>query len=65
MVDFRKSWGEDWVFFHDDEGRVVSVRAGWTDLRRPDPFVEVAGGRAHFRASDLVRLVELVEGMKG
>ena len=63
LVDYRQSWGEDWLFFHDDTGRLISIRAGWTDVGDVDPFVEVAAGRAHFRVADLVRLVGLIEGL--
>jgi hypothetical protein len=62
-VDHRSSWGDDWLYFYDDEGRLRSVRAGWTDAGGADPFVEVSAGRSLFRVVDLLRLVELVEEM--
>ena len=64
MVDFRQSWGENWLYFHDDAGLLISVRARWTDVGEVDPFVKVAAGRSHFRAADLVGLVELIRGLK-
>ena len=63
VVDFRKSWGDTWVYFYDDEGELRSIRAGWTDWGGKDPFVAMAAGRAHFRADDLLRLVALIDGV--
>jgi hypothetical protein len=63
MVDFRHSWGDDRVYFYADTGRLVSVRSSWTDLSTPDAFVHVSQGRAHFRAADLIALLELMQGV--
>jgi hypothetical protein len=57
----RHSWGFEWVYFHDDDGRLRSVRTSWTDLAEVDPFVVMAAGRSPFRTDDLLRLAELLE----
>ena len=64
LLDFRQSWGEDWLYFHDDAGRLTSVRARWTDGGEADPFQQVAAGRSPFRVADLLRLAELIKGLK-
>ena len=63
LITYRKTWGEDRVFFQEG-GRLRALPAGWTDAAEPPVFVTLAQGRAHFRPDDLLRLVELVEGLK-
>jgi outer membrane cobalamin receptor len=63
MLTYRKTWGEDRVFFYDG-GRLRALPASWTDAAPVVPFVTIAAGRAHFRPDDLLRLVELVEALR-
>lgn len=56
----RHSWGFEWVYYHDDDGRLRSVRTSWTDLAEVDPVVVMAAGRSPFRTDDLLRLIELI-----
>ena len=65
FVEVRQSWGEDRVFFFDDEGVRRSLRRAWTDAGDPDVFVALAAGRSAFRVEDLLVLVELVDGLRG
>ena len=44
LVTYRKNWGEDRLYFHNEEGRLVGVPAHWTDFFGLDPFQEVAAG---------------------
>jgi hypothetical protein len=62
MLTYRKTWGEDRVFF-EESGRLRAMPAGWTDVAEPPVFVSLAAGRAHFRPDDLLRLVDLVQGL--
>lgn len=55
----RRNWGEDRVYFHDEEGRLQSLPAGWTDAADTDAFVVMAGGRCPFRVADLLDLADL------
>ena len=32
-VTFRQNWGEERVWFHDNDGRLQSVPMSWTDAR--------------------------------
>ncbi|MQB01541.1 MAG: hypothetical protein GEU78_14830 [Actinobacteria bacterium] len=60
FVAVRQTWGEDRVFFLDEEGVQHSLPAVWTDAVGPDVFVAVAAGRAAFRVEDLVALADLI-----
>ena len=59
-----RRWGEDRVYFEDDQGRAVSLRAQWTSIFSPPPVVAIAAGRSAFRADDLLELVQLLRGLK-
>ena len=60
----RQAWGEDRVFFYDQNGELRAVPAAWTTLAAPDPFVVMAAGLSHFRTSDLLELVRIIAGLK-
>jgi hypothetical protein len=60
FVAVRQTWGEDRVFFLDEEGTQRSLPVGWTDAAEPDVFVAVAAGRSAFRVEDLLGVVGLI-----
>jgi hypothetical protein len=62
-VTYRHNWGEHRVYFHNDEGRLVSLPAAWTSVCAPDPFVVISAGRSPFRILDLLELARLVAGL--
>jgi Family of unknown function (DUF5372) len=64
LVGVRHNWGEDRVFFVDEEGTQCSLPRGWTDAADLDPFVALAAGRSALRVEDLLALVELVDGVR-
>jgi hypothetical protein len=47
LVDRRHNWGEDRVYFHDDQGDLKSILTRYTSIRAVDPFVSMAQGRAY------------------
>ena len=61
LVTYRKNWGEDHVYFEDEDGRPVSLPARWTSVLPPEPLVAVAQGQSEFRIDDLLELAALVE----
>ena len=65
MIDYRKNWGEDRVCFQDEQGRLESILASYTDAGGEDPFLMVAAGQAHFRYEDLVEMVRLIAAIRG
>ena len=44
---------------HDENGKLFSLPAGWTDVAAPDPFVVVAAGRCPFTAEGLLAAADL------
>jgi Family of unknown function (DUF5372) len=65
FVAVRQTWGENRVFFFDDDGVQRSLPTGWTDAAEPDAFVALAGGRSALRVADLLVLVEVIDGLRG
>lgn len=63
LVAYKSAWGEDRVYFYNEEHQLTALPAGWTDVVAADPFVSTAAGRALFRAEDLLELGQLVRGM--
>ena len=63
FVAARQTWGEDRVFFFDDDGVQRSLPRGWTDAGDVDAFVALAAGRSALRVAELLELVELLEGL--
>jgi hypothetical protein len=52
------------VYFHKEGEHLVSVPANWTDIVAEDPAVQLAAGRALFRAIDLIELAQLLKGLR-
>lgn len=65
FVAVRQTWGEDRVFFLDEDSTQRSLPRAWTDAGDPDAFVALAAGRSALRVVDLLALVELVDGLGG
>jgi Family of unknown function (DUF5372) len=64
FVAYRQNWGEDRVHLHDENGRLFSLPAAWTDVTAADPFVVVAAGRCPFTTAGLVALADLVDWLR-
>ena len=60
LITQHQAWGEERVFFHDENERLMALPAAWTDVISADPFVAVSQGRSLFRAEDLWELVHLL-----
>jgi len=65
LVDRRRTWGEDRVYYQDRDGEVRRLPASWTSAATADPFVVVSAGRAHFRIVELLELATLIARHKG
>jgi uncharacterized protein DUF5372 len=64
LVTYRKTWGEDRVYFHNEAGQFVGLPAHWTDFYPADPFLVVAAGRSLFRATELAVLAQIIERLR-
>ncbi|MEV6335199.1 DUF5372 family protein [Nocardia vinacea] len=64
FVEHRLNWGEDRVSMRDEQGRLFSLPAGWTDVVAPDPFVVIADGRCPFTTSGLLELAGLLDQLR-
>ena len=53
------------MYFQRESEHLVSVPASWTDIIAEDPVVQLAAGRALFRAPDLIELAQLLKGLRG
>ena len=65
FVVARRTWGEDRVFFFDEDGVQRSLPRAWTDAADVDPFVALAAGRSPLRVEDLIALAGLIDGLCG
>jgi len=63
-VTVRNNWGEDRVYYHDEQGQLACVPAGWTDVVPPDPAVAISDGRSAFCLEDLLELARLVAALE-
>jgi len=64
LVAYRHNWGEDRVYFHDEDGRLRSMPATWTSVNPADPVAAIGAGRSPFRVSDLLDLVRLIAALR-
>jgi Family of unknown function (DUF5372) len=60
FVEHKLTWGEDRVWLRDEDGRLFSLLAGWTDAVAPDPFTVIAAGRCPFTTGGLLAVVGLL-----
>ncbi len=60
LVNVTHCWGDDRVFYVDENDQVRALPARWTDVVADDPFVVVSAERSDLRIADLLELVELI-----
>lgn len=65
FVEHKLNWGEDRVWLRDEDGRLFSLPAGWTDVAVPDPFTVIAAGRCPFTTDALLALADLIARFRG
>ena len=61
LLDRRRAWGEDRVYFYDQGGALRRMPAEWTSAGTENLFVQVSAGRSYFRVADLLKLADLLE----
>ena len=65
LIEYRRAWGENRVYFLDLSGQLQHLPASWTDVAGEDPFVALAAGRSPFRVEELLRLSDLISRLRG
>ena len=60
----KQNWGEDRVMFFDQQGRLRSLPAAWTNVDPPDARTQAAAGRAYLRVDDLLTLGALLSEVR-
>jgi len=61
IVSLKRSWDEDKVFYHQEDGRLASIPACWTSSYGPDVFNVIAKGRSVFRFKELLEFTRLID----
>jgi len=64
LLEYRHCWGEERVFYLDENTDLHSFPARWTSAVADDPLVMISAGRSMFRVDDLLELVLLLQGIK-
>jgi hypothetical protein len=65
LLDFRQVWGENRVYYLNDEGSLCRMPAAWTDAGDAEPFIQISDGRSFFRPLDLLALADLLGYLEG
>ena len=63
IITYKQNWGEDRVSFYDQNDKLTSIPAQWTNVPPEDLFVKVSAGRSLFRAEDLISLRHVIEDL--
>jgi hypothetical protein len=51
--------------YFDEQGRLRSMLASWTDVPAVDEFARASAGRSWFRVDDLLRLCTVLDAIRG
>jgi len=63
MVAYKNAWGEDRVYFYNEDQQLTVIPANWTNVVAIDPVVTIAAGRAPFRANDLLEIARMIHSL--
>ena len=62
LVDQRRTWGADRVYYYDEQERLRSLPAAWTSVGPADPYLAIGAGRSYFHIDDLLELSQKLRG---
>ena len=61
MLMHREGWGEQRVYYIDENDDIRLMPLSWTDVQPADPFIVMAAGRSPLRTPDLLELVKRIK----
>ena len=61
LAEYSRNWGENRVYFYDDENALDYLPARWTDLLPPDAFTVFSKGKAYFSIEALIELSAFIK----
>ena len=61
IVSLKQTWGENRVFYRQEDGRITSIPSCWTSIYELHPFNVISKGRSVFRFQELLELARLIE----
>ena len=64
VVDRRRYEDVERLYLEVEPGRIETLPVTWTSLGPPDVWLDIAAGRCLFRVEDLLRLADLIAGMR-
>ena len=64
LLGVRHNSNDSYLFFLGADGNSRSIPASYTNVQSPDPLTTFAGGRAFFRATDLVEMARLIQELE-
>jgi len=65
MITHREGWGEERVYYVDENADICLMPLSWTDVQPSDPFIVMSAGRSWLRPPELLELVGRIKEMKG
>jgi len=60
---YKNAWGEDRVYFYNEDQQLTVIPANWTNVVAIDPVVTIAAGQAPFRANDLLEIARMIHSL--
>jgi hypothetical protein len=64
IIEYRCGWEEERVWFYKQDETVGTIPLAWTNLRPPDPYLDMEEVHSPFRVEDLLQLSDLIKEMR-
>jgi hypothetical protein len=60
LIAYKTAWGEDRVYFYNEEQQLIALPASWTDVVPANPFLAIARGCVANSRSETVSRVPVL-----
>jgi hypothetical protein len=64
LIDRKKVWGDDRIFYVNENGQLCLIPANFTDAFEKDPFIELSNEKCVTTFDSLMSLMHIVSGLK-